>query len=304
MPCLLTSLRSVIPEMQEQLSVLERAETLDSLVGTATEVGQGIARCLVEAVLAGRAAAPTTWGRCEVCGTGLQSKGRRPRQMKTGIGVVGWRRRVGRCPQGCAVGEVAPLDRALGVAVSQRTSGELSGLACLLAVFVPFESASRVLQRARGIGLSPSAIWSSVQTAGRRAHAQQIEQMAALEAGGTPAREVIAAKLQELALVIGADGVMVPFRPNGGSPKGATVWREAKIGILARIGQRLNRHGRQVTHLAARRLVAVLGSIDELVVRLRLEALRQNAWQAKQLAWTNDRFDALFQPAAAPSPNS
>ena len=34
-------------------------------------------------------------------------------------------------------------------------------------------------------------------------------------------------------MAIGADGVMVPFRPNGGSPEGKTVWREVKIGIVA-----------------------------------------------------------------------
>ena len=40
-------------------------------------------------------------------------------------------------------------------------------------------------------------------------------------------------KLQKLPLVIGGDGVMVPFRPHTGSPKGKTAWREVKAGIFA-----------------------------------------------------------------------
>ncbi len=56
-----------------------------------------------------------------------------------------------------------------------------------------------------------------------------------------------------------ADGVMVPFRPNGGSPKGAIVWREVKIGVIARLDRVINRAGHHVTRLRQRRLVAVLG---------------------------------------------
>jgi hypothetical protein len=34
---------------------------------------------------------------------------------------------------------------------------------------------------------------------------------------------------------------MVPFRPNGGSPEGKTVWQEVKVGIVARLGQRITK---------------------------------------------------------------
>jgi len=33
--------------------------------------------------------------------------------------------------------------------------------------------------------------------------------------------------------VIGADGVMVPLRPQPGTPSGKTRWREVKVAILA-----------------------------------------------------------------------
>jgi len=69
----------------------------------------------------------------------------------------------------------------------------------------------------------------------------------------------------------------VPFRPEGGRPRGQLGWREIKGGVLARLGQHRTRTGQVVTRLVQRRLVAVLGDIDALTPRLWLEALRQGA---------------------------
>ncbi len=33
--------------------------------------------------------------------------------------------------------------------------------------------------------------------------------------------------------------LLAPFRPKPGTPEGKTVWREVKVGILARLGQRV-----------------------------------------------------------------
>jgi hypothetical protein len=49
--------------------------------------------------------------------------------------------------------------------------------------------------------------------------------------------EEVTEEMLRQTLVIGADGVMVPFRPQKGSRKGKTVWREVKVGILARLKQ-------------------------------------------------------------------
>ena len=38
-----------------------------------------------------------------------------------------------------------------------------------------------------------------------------------------------------LPLVIGADGIRVPFRPAAKTPRGATLWREVKVAVLARL---------------------------------------------------------------------
>ncbi|MEO8083649.1 MAG: ISKra4 family transposase [Ardenticatenales bacterium] len=278
-----------------QIDALEQAETLDAMIGAAEGAGREVARRLMEADLARRAAVPTPWGQCVECGARLQSKGLVPRKIKSSVGVLGWQRRVGRCPRGCRVGVVAPMDQKLGLVASQRTSGELGSRACLLAVFVPFATASKILLRAVGVTLSTSAIWSWVGIAGKRAQTALMAEIDAMKAGGMPEQEIMDAKVRELKLVVGADGVMVPFRPNGGSPKGGLIWREIKIGILARIGQRRDRHARQVPHVAARRLVAVLGTIDDLVVRLRLEALRQRALDAPQLTWISDGARGLWR---------
>src|SRR5262245_4730836 len=71
-----------------------------------------------------------------------------------------------------------------------------------------------------------------------------------------------------LPLALGADGVMVPFRPEGGTSKGKIRWRESKVGVLARLGQHRTRTGPLVTRLHQRRLVAVWGGIEALTPRL------------------------------------
>jgi hypothetical protein len=52
--------------------------------------------------------------------------------------------------------------------------------------------------------------------------------------GHEPTPEPLAADLTALPLALGADGVMVPLRPEGGNPRGKMRWREIKVGILAR----------------------------------------------------------------------
>ena len=108
----------------------------------------------------------------------------------------------------------------------------------------------------------------------------------------------LTAELAALPLVIGADGVRVPFRPQPGTPQGKTRWREIKVAILARLGERLTRHGKRVTGLGQRRLVAVLGTIDDLTPRLWLEALRQQGRTAVRVVWLSDGgrgFWSVFQ---------
>ena len=64
----------------------------------------------------------------------------------------------------------------------------------------------------------------------------------------------------------------MPFRQQKGSPKGAIVWREVKVAIVARLGLRLSDGDtdseRTETRLVQRRLVACLGNIDDLGQRL------------------------------------
>ena len=163
-------------------------------------------------------------------------------------------------------------------------------MACAFAVFVPFETASALLKRAIGVVISPAAIWGWVQTFGQRAMARLNKELEALAVGETPEAEPLEATLADLPLLVGADGVMVPFRPEKDSPKGRTIWREVKVGTLrvARLKRYTNREGKEVTRLERRRLVAVLGDIDALSPRLWLEALRQGVRTAKVVAWVSD----------------
>jgi hypothetical protein len=295
MLCLTDSIRDDDPSVQHLLRLLEDASSFTALILTAWQIARVLAVHLVEAVLTERARQPTAWPPCPSCGAPLRSKGVASRQMMSLVGLIRWQRRVGRCPQGCAMPQVAPLDEALGVQPHQRTSGELQCLGCAFAVFVPFATAARLLGWYCGSVVSPRAVWGWVQAAGHQAMAHLQEDLAAVARGHEPRPEPLTAEQAALPLALGADGVMVPFRPEAGAPTGKTRWREIKVGVLARLGQHRTRTGQVVTRLAQRRLVAVLGDIDALTPRLWLEALRQGIRRAPQVVWLSDGGRGLWR---------
>ena len=294
MLCLHDSIRHDDPTVQCLLRAVEHAHSLTALILAAWQVARVLTVHLVEAVLAERARRPLSWPPCPACGASLRSKGFAARQVTSLFGPIQWRRRVGRCPRGCVIPQVAPLDEALGVQPHQRTSGELQSLGCALAVFMPCATAARLLGWYSGSTVSPRAVWCWVQAAGQRAMEQLHEQLQALAQGHLPPEEPLAAELAPAPLLMGADGVMVPFRPEGGSPRGTTAWHEVKGGVLARLGQHRTRTGQVVPRLAHRRLVAVLGGIEALKARLGLEAVRQGILHASQVVWLSDGARGLW----------
>jgi len=120
------------------------------------------------------------------------------------------------------------------------------------------------------------------------------EQLQALVQGHLPPEEPLAADLAAAPFLIGADGVMVPFRPEGGHPQGKTAWHEIKVGVLARLGRHTTRTGKVVARLHQRRLVAVFGDIAALQQRLWLEARRQGILHAPQVVWLSDGARGLW----------
>lgn len=295
MLCLHDSIRHADPSVQRLLRVVEDADSLTALILAAWQVARILTVHLVEAVLAERARRPTAWPPCPACGVSLQSKGFAPRQITSLVGPIQWQRRVGRCPQGCTIPQVAPFDEALGVQPHQRTSGEFQLLGCALAVFVPFATAATLLGWVSGMAVSPRAVWAWVQAAGQRAMEQLHEQLQAGDQGALPPEEPLVVALEAAPLLMGADGVMVPFRPEGGHPKGKTAWHEVKVGVLARLGRHRTRTGQCVARLRQRRLVAVFGDIEALQRRLWLEAMRQGIMRAPQVVWLSDGARGLWR---------
>jgi hypothetical protein len=139
-----------------------------------------------------------------------------------------------------------PLDETLGVQPQQRTSDALLQLGCALAVFVPFATAARLLGWSSGRTVSPQAVGGR-QAAGQRAMETRQEHLHALAQGDLPAPEALAADRAAARSALGADGVMVPFRPIGGQPTGKTRWQAITGGVLARLGQHRTRTGKVVT---------------------------------------------------------
>jgi hypothetical protein len=285
MLCLNDSIRHDDPSVQRLLRAVEEAHALPTLVLAAWQVARALTVHLIEAVLAERARRPTAWPPCPAWGMALRSKGFATRQVLSLWGPIQWRRRVGRCPQGGAIVQVAPLDDALGVPPYQRTSGELQALGCALAVFVPFATAAWLLGWSSGSVVSPRAVWCWVQAAGHQALEHLQTDLATMAQGHEPTPEPLAAERAALPLALGADGVMVPCRPEGGQPRGKLRWRALKVGVLARLGQHRTRTGQVVPRLVPRRLVAVLGDIEMLTPRLWLEAARQGILGAPQVVW-------------------
>jgi hypothetical protein len=288
MSYLTNSIAQSDPFLQELVKKMKNAPSLALLILAALQLGRAVAVKAAEEVLNERGQEATEWSACPKCGKKLESKGLELREMITLIGVVKWWRRRGGCANGCEIGQVVPLDEDLGLKPYQRTSLEVKWLASALAVFVPFETAAVLLGLLTGVKVCPKSIWLWVQEAGHMAMVQLKAQLEALGQGILPPEEGMEAHTRASPLLIGADGVMVPFRPAGGSAKGKTVWREVKVGILARLSERATKAGKRVAQLKQRRLVAVLGDIDALKPRLWLESVRQGILSSQRVVWLSD----------------
>lgn len=247
-----------------------------------------MSRTIAQSELDRRAQVPTQWPRCDECGQKLQSKGFRVRQMKTMIGSVKWKRRVGRCAKGCNRSQRVPLDEALGLSAYQATDEGFLRLGCLLSVMLPYGLASWLLAQWCGVSLSASSLWNAVQYYGAHALSNLELELEAFENGKSPAPEVLSEPVAALNLAICADGVMVPFRPTDKTAKGTTQYREVKIGLLARLNGRLNSKGQQITQLCHKRVVAVRGDIEAFIPRICLEAHRQSVHSATKVLWLSD----------------
>src|SRR2546430_3037014 len=176
-------------------------------------------------------------------------------------------------------------------------------MGCLLAVFVLYETARRLLRQLTGVERAAGTALGVGPAGGATGDGAARGRVRSVGGGGEPPGvEPLTAELEALPLVIGADGVMVPLRPHPRRAKGKTRWREIKVAILARLGARLSHPGTRVSRLCQRRLVAVLGAIDDLTPRLWLEAVRQGVRTAMRVVWLSDGgrglwsvFQCLFQ---------
>lgn len=196
------------------------------MVWSALQASLWLGRFIVQSKLHRRAQVTTAWPTCPKCGKKLQSKGFQGRQLKTMIGTLRWKRRVGRCPQGCKGSQRVPLDEALGLSAYQATDEGLLRLGCLLSVVMPYDLASWLLGQWSGVSLSASSLWNAVQYYGAHALSNLELELAAFERGEFPEPEALCDELKRLTLAISADGVMVPFRPHDKTPRGTTQYRD------------------------------------------------------------------------------
>lgn len=181
-----------------------------------------------------------------------------------------------------------PLDVALGIAPHQNSSDELVRLGTLLSLFVPYELAAWLLGQFSGLRVSASSLWNWVERTGNTALSELSEQLAQQQSGEPVTPEALIEALAALPLVVAADGVMVPMRSQPKTPKGKVVWREVKVAIFARLGERLTQAGETLTKLRHRRLVAVLGDLESFIPQVKLEAHKQSFESAPKVVWLSD----------------
>jgi hypothetical protein len=276
------------PQLKQLIVKVKTAITLKAIVLAVLKLSLAIAVIIAGEVLTQRGQSKGEPKVCPKCNKPLESKGLLPRAVKTIIGIVRWKRRVSRCPNGCKIGQIAPLDIELGLQSNQRVSEDLMQRACVLAIFVPFGIAVSLLEILTGVKVSPGAIWNWVQSKGKESMDRLDSELKSLQEGDSPEAEEIEAEVALLPLLIGGDGVMVPFRPNEGTPAGKTVWQEVKVGILTRLGKRMTKKGKEVPVFVRRRLVAVLGTIEEFKSRIWLESLKEGILDARVVVWLSD----------------
>lgn len=288
MPCMQEIIRQNEGALQELFAEINNTPTLAKIMVIAFQIARFLTVAIVEAVLAKRADQTCRWPKCPKCGARIENKDREPRQIRTLLGVVHWKRKVGRCPNKCEIGQIAPLDETLGIEPNQRVCADLKRVACALAVFVPYGIASILLALASKVTVSAMTIWDWAQEAGEESMKSLESELIALQEGGYVEPEEIDAVIAQLPLIIGGDGVFVPLRPNEGSPEGKTEWKEVKVGIFARLKRYTNTKGRSVSKLLQRRLVAVLGDKDEFSLRMELESKKQSIDTAETVVWISD----------------
>jgi hypothetical protein len=279
------------PSLKNFNHEFENAITLKSLVLAGFRLGIAIAVLLVEHILMQRAELLAKTGPdyfCHDCGELLTSKGFLSRMMKTILGDIHWKRQIRRCPNGCKGSHAAPFDDELGITPYQKYSSELKQMACILAVFVPYNIASSLLKTITGIEICPKTIWNWVQWAGRQVMEKLQVELENLNNGHNPEEENIDPEIALLPMLIGGDGVMVPFRPESGTAEGKTVWKEVKVGIISRIMNKTTKKGKEISVTVRRRLTAVLGDISELQSRLWLTSLKEGILNAETIVWLSD----------------
>lgn len=285
MPCYRESIAKIDSQLQEEIAKLEEAKTIAALILIGWMIACTMTVKIIEEILEERASRITHWPRCPKCGARVENKERKKKSIKGFFGKICWSRKVGRCSNRCEIGQVAPLDEELEIEKYQRSCEILKKIGTAFAVFVPYRTASVFLKLATGTSVSPVTIWNWVQTAGKN----EEEKIAGeIESGEMPEPEPIEPEQAQLPMIIGADGVTVRIRPNEGTPDGQSEGKEVKIGVVARLGEKKNKKGETVTKIERKRVVGVLGNIDEFAPLFRLEALRQGVHITDVVVWISD----------------
>jgi len=269
-------------DLQEEIEKLKQAENLAAIIAMAWKLVRIIGKSLVEEELRRRDKKKRNWPKCIKCNKRIENKGKRRRTIITSLGKIRIKRKIGRCPSGCQT--YTPLDKEVNINKYQRVSLELQKLGCMLAIFIPYLLSTVLLEKILSIKISPQTLWHWVQDNGLKA-SEMVERE---HSSMTLLSEEIEKNDSELPLIIGADGVMAPFRPKIGTPEGKTVFKEVKVGIFARLKQYTNTKGKEIARAVHKRFVAVWTGKEEFRRQMAYESRKHRIKNNALCAWISD----------------
>lgn len=229
---------------------------------------------------------------CPRCSQGCRAERWRPRQVRTGVGEMAFRRTVYACPR--CHHRWAAADQTLGLAPRQQRSARVAAWEAQLGALTTFREASALLADLAGLTVGSETLRTHAEAQGAALEDAQQRQMAHVAAEQEPLPTT--AEPAPGQLVVETDGVFIRYRCRPGCCVGG--WHETKLGIVG--GWVGARPKGAVLHRPS--YVAARADVETFAPRLVAEAARRGALDVvkwEQPPGTDRRLRGVLGPSLA-----
>lgn len=282
---------SVAEEMYE--AVAGTGQTLEAIEETALKGMRRMGRVVMESLCEERIPRyPALVVRC-ACGAEADYVYRRMGQTKTQVGMIQLKRPYylcAACHQGCY-----PVDEELGFCAG-GISGGLDGALAYVGALLPFEEASRLIERLLGVPVSATRVRRSTDELGSLVMAAE---EAAIAAAWAPRHPQLPEAVDVVdPLYISMDGVKVHSREEG--------WKEQRLGAVYTAHEVKASAPDQEPAIRASAIsyFTAMGKVSEFGQGLWLEAMRRGLTTAHQVVVIGDGAQWIWALAEEHFPNA